>query len=145
MPKKKVRFRSRSGRSKKKKKVRKRPYKRTKHAHARRRHARRHRSAAVVEEAKMANYLLHQVLKTMRSTEGDPYEYHPRHPTNDPEYKYSSKRMQSFKDEFPAPDTHFWRAQGENRPPYVGNFGAARYKQPWRELVPHEGHPHAPF
>ena len=92
MPKKKVRFRSRSGRSKKKKKVRKRPYKRTKHAHARRRHARRHRSAAVVEEAKMANYLLHQVLKTMRSTESDPYEYHPRHPTNDPEYKYSGKK-----------------------------------------------------
>ena len=140
MPKKKrVRFRSRS--AKKTRKDRKRPYTRSKHAHAKRRHAKRHRSRAVVEEAKMANYLLNQQLKTVRSTESDPYNYHPRHPTKDPEYKFSSKRVQAFKDEFPAPDVHFWRAQGENRPPYVGNFGAARYKQPWRELIPNERNP----
>ena len=70
----------------------------------------------------MANYLLHQVLKTMRSTESDPYNYDPRHHSKDPEYRYADKITQEFKRGVPAPDTHFWRPQGNALPPYAGNY-----------------------
>ena len=135
MPKrsKRVKFSGRSAK-KKKRKVRKRPYKGDRHAHAKRRYAKRHPTiAARMEEAETANYLLHQLLKTISSKESDPYKYHPRDPTKDPEYKFSDARLKAFKDDFPAPDVNFWRPQGQGRPPYVGNFPDHRYRHP------HEG------
>ena len=64
----------------------------------------------------MANYLLNQLLKTVSSTESDPYNYHPRHPTKDPEYKWSGERMKRFKSEIPAPDVNYFNAPGDQPP-----------------------------
>ena len=118
--------------SKKKRKSgakRKRPYARDKAARLRRRHKRRHRASRVHghhkrmrHEAETMNYLLHQILKTASSTESDPYHYDPRHHSKDPEYKFAGERMQEFKRGVPAPDTHFWRSQGDDLPPYPANF-----------------------
>ena len=62
------------------------------------------------------------LLKTAASTDTEPYHYHPRHHTNDPEYGFSGPRVKTFKKGFPAPDVHFWRAQGDAVPPARGNF-----------------------
>ena len=68
------------------------------------------------------NYLLHQMLKTVSSTEEQPYNYEPRHYTRDPEYRFSGDAMKEFKRAQPAADTHFWRPQGKGMPPSRGNF-----------------------
>ena len=107
----------------------KRPYKLDKAARLRRRHRRRHPTSKVHghhkrmrRESETMNYLLHQILKTASSTETDPYNYEPRHHSKDPEYKFAGERMQEFKRGVPAPDTHFWRPQGNALPPYAGNY-----------------------
>ena len=112
------------GRSKvRKKRKRKRPYKRDKAAHVRRRvqNSAPHRRA-MRQQTESLNYLLHQLLKTASSTEDKPYNYEPRHYSKDPEYVYSNPAMQEFKRGFPAPDTHHWRPQGPNMPPYRDNY-----------------------
>ena len=112
------------GRSKvRKKRKRKRPYKRDKAAHVMRRvqNSAPHRRA-MRQQTESLNYLLHQLLKTASSTEAKPYNYHPRHHTKDPEYAFASARQQRFKRGVPAPDTHFWRSQGDDLPPYPANF-----------------------
>ena len=107
----------------------KRPYKVDKAARLRRRHRRRHPKSKVHghhkrmrRESETMNYLLHQLLKTASSTEADPYNYDPRHHSKDPEYRYADKITQEFKRGVPAPDTHFWRPQGNAMPPYRGNY-----------------------
>ena len=114
-----------------KRKRRKRPYTRDKAAHLRRRvqKSEPHRRA-MRKQTESLNYLLHQLLKTASSTEQNPYNYHPRHHSKDPEYAFSSARQQRFKRDVPAPDTHSWRPQGDDLPPYPANF-------------PRWGHPHA--
>ena len=139
MPRKKKK-RSRSRRRKKKKSI-KRPYRldkvsRARHAHRRR----RHRASAVRlrDEAEMTNYLLNQLLKTAASTEGQPYNYDPRHHTKDPEFAFSTPERREFKQGFPASDTHFWRPQGTGMPPSRGNFPG--WEPQWEHTYQH---PHA--
>ena len=130
------------GRSSKKKKVRikrrARPYdKHDKVAHLRRRYRKRHAGSAVHghkqrmrKEAETMNYLLHQLVKS----QADPkYNYHPRHHSKDPEYKFSSAAKQEFKRGVPAPDVNFWNAP-KNMPPYRANYPA--WEPTWE-------HPHA--
>ena len=77
------------------------------------------------------NYLLHQILKTASSTDEKPYNYHPRHHTKDPEYRWDNATTQEFKRGFPAPDVSMLRPQGEDVPPHRGNYpGAAGFPGP---------------
>ena len=111
-----------------KKKKRARPYKHDAKKHARRRYARRHPKSKINhqrrirKEVESLNYLLHQLLKTASAEPEDPYQYHPRHHTKDPEFKFSNPRTQEFKKGHPATDTHFWSPQGDDLPPHIGNF-----------------------
>ena len=131
----KKRGRSASKKKKVRIKRRTRPYdKHDKTAHLRRRHRKRHARSAVhghkrrmYKEAETMNYLLNQLVKS----QGDPdYHHNPRHHSRDPEYKFSGAAKQEFKRGVPAPDTHSWRPQGDDLPPYPANF-------------PQWGHPHA--
>ena len=114
----------------KSKKGRKRlQYDTSKQARARRRHRKRRSGSTVrghhkrmLGEAETLSYLLHQLLKTADSPEGKPYHYHPRHHSKDPEYGFSSDRLQGFKKGFPAPDVSFLRSQGEGLPPHSANY-----------------------
>ena len=124
----------------------KRNYKTDKKSKARRRFRRtRHKRSAVtghhqrhLEEAEMTNFLLNALLKTAASTDEKPYHYNPRHHTRDPEFKYSGDEMKEFKSGFAAPDTNFWRPQGDDMPPHRGNFPG------WRpEWIHTYDHPHA--
>ena len=141
MPKPKKRSRGRS--RKRGKKAPKRPYKLDKVTRARHRYRKRRHPASKVhghhkrmrEESETMNYLLHQILKTASSTDADPYSYEPRHYSRDPEYKFSSARMQEFKRGVPASDVHFWRPQGANMPPSRGNY--PNWEPEWMH------HPHA--
>ena len=118
------------GRASKKKvkwrKPRQRPYKVSKVRHARRRHRKRHpksrvssRHAAIHKEAETANFLLHQMLKTINSTEDKPYNYHPRHHTRDPEYEGATDRLKEFKRGVPAPDVNLRRFPPYEMGPYT--------------------------
>mgnify|MGYP003707240941 CR=1 FL=1 len=109
--------------SKRKRKKRQRPYTRSKRTHMIRRR-RKHDRHGMRREAKMMNYLLHQMLKTMSAEPDKPHYYHPRHHTNDPEYGFSGPRVRTFKRGFPSPDVSFLRAQHETLPPHAGNFPA---------------------
>ena len=118
-------------RKRKKSKTKKSRYDTSKKARAKRRHRKRRAGSAVhghhkrmQNEAETLSYLLHQLLKTADSPEGKPYHYHPRHHSKDPEYGFSSDRLQKFKKGFPAPDVSFLRAQHESLPPHAGNFPA---------------------
>ena len=116
---------------KRKRKKRQRPYKRTKRAHMIRRRRKHHRHE-MRREAKMMNYLLHQMLKTMSADpNGQPFHYEPRHHTKDPEYKHSGPALQEFKRSVPSPDVHFWRPQGKGLPTHRGNFPRARWEPDW--------------
>ena len=123
-----------------KKKKRARPYKRDAKKHARRRYARRHPKSKIDHrhrirtEVESLNYLLHQLLKTASADPQEPYQYHPRHHTKDPEYEFSTKRMKEFKRGFPAPDVSFLRPQGKE-PPHRGTF----YEWMHTYQHPHEG------
>ena len=75
--------------------------------------------------AEYTNFLLKALLKTASSTEDDPYNYHPRHFSKDPEYKWDSERKQEFKRGFPAPDVSMLRPQGDAVPPHRGNYPRA--------------------
>ena len=116
--------------SKSKSKHKPRPYKLDKASRARHRYRkRRHKHSRVtghhnraLKEAQMSNFLMNALLKTAASTDTEPYHYHPRHHTNDPEYGFSGPRVRTFKKGFPAPDVHFWRPQGDAVPPHRGNF-----------------------
>ena len=144
MPRKKQR--SKSKRRKRRARPLKRPYKLDKKSRARHRaRKQRHRASAIHghhkrmrEEAELNNYLLHQVLKTAASTDADPYNYEPRHPSKDPEYDFSSAQMQEFKRGHPASDTNFWRPQGKGMPPHRGNF--PNWEPEWAHTY---NHPHA--
>ena len=124
----------------------KRKHKTDKKSRAKRRHRRmRHAKSAVrghhkraLEEAEMTNFLLNALLKTAESTDQDPYHYHPRHYTHDPEYNFSDARTKEFKRGVPAPDVHFWRPQGDDAAPSRGNFPGwePRWEHTYR-------HPHA--
>jgi len=130
--------------SKTKRKGIKRPYKLDKLSRARHRHRKRRHAASQVhghhkrmrDEAELSNYLLHQVLKTAASTDADPYNYDPRDYSKDPEYKFSSAKMQEFKRGVPASDTNFWRPQGKGMPPSRGNYPG--WEPQWIHH-PHEG------
>ena len=114
--------------------ARKRRYRTDKHSHARRRHVRTRvhgHKARLLKEAETMNYLLHNLLKSASAPADKPHQYHPRHFSKDPEYKWSSQRTQEFKQGFAAPDFSLLRPQGEVEPPHRGNF------PDWR-------HPHAP-
>ena len=118
-------------RKRKKSKTKKSRYDTSKKARAKRRHRKRRAGSAVhghhkrmQNEAETLSYLLHQLLKTADSPEGKPYHYHPRHHSKDPEYGFSSDRLQKFKKGFPAPDVSFLRAPHESLPPHAGNFPA---------------------
>ena len=132
------RKKSKSRRKSRRKKV-KRPYKLDKVSRARHRYRkRRHKASAVHghhkrlrDEAELANYLLNQILKTAASTDADPYHYHPRHHTKDPEYQHSGLGMKEFKKSLPAPDVHFWRSQGKGLPTHRGNFPRASWEPQW--------------
>ena len=132
----------RSKRKKSKKKRKARPYKLDAHSRARHRYRkRRHKSSKVHghkkhahTEAQYTNFLLKAMLKTMNSTDEEPYNYHPRHHTKDPEYEFSTKRMKEFKRGFPAPDVSFLRPQGKE-PPHRGTF----YEWVHTYRHPHEG------
>ena len=112
---------------------RKRPYKLDKVSRAKHKfRKRRHRQSRItghgkraLKEAEFTNYLLKQLLKHADEEE---YHSHPRHATKDPEYQFSDARTRAFKDGFPAPDVHFWRPQGTDAPPHLGNF--PNYKHP---------------
>ena len=137
MPRKASRSQSKRRKSAKKKK-RKRRYRTDKHTHAKRRHARtrahRHK-ARMFQEAETMNYLLHQLLKSASAPEDKPYHYHPRDPSKDPEYKWSSERMQKFKQGFAAPDFTLLRPQGDAEPTHRGNF--PDWQHPHAPAVPH--------
>jgi hypothetical protein len=85
------------------------------------------------KEAETMNYLLNQILKTASSTDEKPYNYHPRHHSKDPEYKWSNKRTKKFKRGFAAPDFSMLRPQGDVEPPHRGNF-----PNPHEQHHPHE-------
>ena len=115
--------RRKSKRKTARKRKRKRPYKRDKASHmVRRLHKSVPHRRAMRQQTESLNYLLHQLLKTTSSTEAKPYNYHPRHHSKDPEYAFASARQQRFKRDVPAPDTHSWRPQGDDLPPYPANF-----------------------
>ena len=139
MPKQKRKSSKRKKSGKKGRRKVKRPY--GKHNKAARIRARYHRARHVdhgprmLKEAESLNYLLHQLLKTASATADKPYHYEPRHFSKDPEYAFSSPALQEFKRGVPAPDTHHWRPQGQDLPPYRGNYEA------WEPVW---AHPHAP-
>ena len=85
------------------------------------------------------NYLLNQILKTASSTDDKPYNYHPRHHSKDPEYKWSNDATRQFKRDVPAPDFSLLRAQGDREPPYRGNYPH------WNEHHVHEAAEVDPF
>ena len=144
------RKKSKSRRKSRRKKV-KRPYKLDKESRARHRYRKkRHKASAVHghhkrlrDESELANYLLHQILKTAASTASRPYHYHPRHHSKDPEYDFSDAKTKEFKEGFAAPDVHFWRPQGEGMPPSRANFRPSPFKG-WEPTWVHTyGPPHA--
>ena len=79
-------------------------------------------SARVRQDVEGLNYLLHQLLKTASSTDENPYHYHPRHHTRDPEYRWETRPRQRFKRGFPAPDVSMLRPQHKSLPPHLGNY-----------------------
>ena len=114
-------------RSRKKSKGRKkqRRHRTDKLSHARRRHARTRRHGhhkRMIHETQMLGHLLQSILKTQSASEDKPYHWAPRHPTRDPEHKWSGQRMRDFKAGFPAPDFSMLRSQGDAVPPHRGNF-----------------------
>ena len=112
--------------ARKRRRRKRRPYKVNKRARARRKHRRRrHKRSKVsgnkerrLKETRFTNMLLKALLKATV----DDVHYDPRHHTKDPEYKHSDDRTKEFKKGFNAPDTHFWRPQGESYKPYRTNF-----------------------
>ena len=118
-----------------------RPYKTDKKSRAKRRFTRpRHKKSTVhghhkrrLQEAQLTNDLLTMMLKAQKPGAM------PRHHSNDPEYAFSSPRMQEFKRGFAAPDTNFWRPQGHAMPPHRANFPG--WKPEWVHTYqhPHEG------
>ena len=115
---------------KRKRKKRQRPYTRSKRTHMIRRR-RKHDRHGMRREAKMMNYLLHQMLKTMSAEPDKPHYYHPRHHTKDPEYQHSGQRLQEFKRSVPSPDVHFWQPQGKGLPTHRGNYPRERWEPQW--------------
>ena len=133
--------RKRSAPPKRKRKI-KRKHKTDVHSHAKRRHVRTKRHGhkkRMFKEAETMNYLLNQILKTASSTDDKPYNYHPRHHSKDPEYKWSNEATRQFKRDVPAPDFSLLRAQGDREPPHRGNYPH------WNEHHVHEAAEEDPF
>ena len=129
-PRSKKKSKSKSKRKRSGAKRKPRPYKLDKASRARHRYSkRRHKHSRVnghhkraLDEAHITNYLLNALLKTAASTDEQPYNYHPRHHSKDPEYRFSGPRMRDFKRGFPAPDVNFLRSQGDAVPTHYGNY-----------------------
>ena len=79
----------------------------------------------MIKEQELTNYVLNQLLKTASSSDANPYNYHPRHHTKDPEYQWETEERRTFKRGFNAPDVSMLRPQGDDLPPHLGNYPLA--------------------